>query len=141
MQHSFSKQQLLDAYNPILLAVRSGKFVYPEWKLNVGHRSYKLLYFQYAIGGLCTLFFGAIAAVGVPEAGGLFLLFLALTVMTHVNATNYEDLAYQFLMRPMPKAPAAQSLSAADELSKLSALRKEGVLSDEEFIALKKKIL
>jgi|HubBroStandDraft_1064217.scaffolds.fasta_scaffold21720_2 hypothetical protein len=40
-----------------------------------------------------------------------------------------------------PKAPKAYQASVADELAKLAALRKQGVLTDAEFETQKKRLL
>ena len=138
--NTFSRADLLDAGDELLLAIRSGKLVYSEWKFSAGRRSFENLYLFYIVGGLFALACGFFAFVGVAEAGGPFLLFLFLMVMVHVNASDYEDLAYQFLVGRLRKA-SQQAPSVTDQLATLAMLRKDGAISESEYQALKQKVL
>ena len=54
---------------------------------------------------------------------------------------QYQQAPPQYQQAPPPEPAAADSSSLADELQKLASLKEQGILSEDEFIAAKNKLL
>jgi hypothetical protein len=102
--------------------------------------------------------YSSITAIQFKEAGGWLAGFIQFTVQGTIewrgqvnqdeNALQFEKAhnedfkaLREFVEERMARADAPQSISVADELTKLAVLRDQGILTEEEFSAQKAKLL
>lgn len=117
--------------------------------------SYKAMYHGFV--GDKRIPFSSITAIQYKEAGGWLAGYIQFTIAGSIEwrgAVSQDENAVQFdkkeaddfralrdFIQPLIGTSSRSTLSMADELTKLSKLRDDGVLTDDEFQAQKAKVL
>lgn len=138
---TYSREQLLSSYEKILHLVLTGGLAYSENKLRSEFRSYKNFRLIQACCAVPVIFFGGLVLVGVkdPILFVMFGVFTMMPVLHSISASRFESLARQYLGGRLENS--AKQSSTAEELNKLNDLKMRGVLTEEEFNSLKKKVI
>lgn len=144
-EQQFTRENLLEVYSKIMALVLAGKIPYSESQIEKYHSFYKHRFFSYlSIGNV--IFGGLGLTLG---GGGLWLMLILIGIVSgicfQIMASKYEVIARQFLAGTLGALKSdiqvQVPVSTADEIVKLHKLKQDGVLSNDEFLKAKQKLV